>query len=352
MLANVGAGPGTEVTIVLEEATRGALPSLSGRWKKPGPTVHVLEAGLTELARLVGGSSGDTVLVAALSSISILDPAVLQERARAAGAQLTKFSVGNMPLEMFAASRERFRTLLEAAAGRAVPGAPLRRTVVEGALHDGIDLLEDLPGEVLFQNDLMDYFVNNLWLASHPLSERYHRPVARIPPLADRGSEARVAERASVRGSTLAAGVQVEGTVEDSVLFPNVIVRRNAHVTRSVILGGNRIGAGTEVHGALICPCGGEPGRPSPALGDNCVIGVRSSSMKNSRFPGHIRDGLAVIGMNADVPNGFRAEGGTYVAPGTGAAALRRVKVLRRGASVLAAGSPERPGEHAREAAG
>ena len=38
--------------------------------------------------------------------------------------------------------------------------------------------------------------------------------------------------------------------------------------------------------------------------------------MKNSAFPGHIRNGLTVVGMNAELPNGFKAEAATYMAPG------------------------------------
>ena len=60
-----------------------------------------------------------------------------------------------------------------------------------------------------------------------------------------------------------------------------------------------------------------------------------TSTMKNADFPAQIRDGLAVIGVNADIPNGFRAEAGSYVAPGVPSSLLRKLKVLRRGASVL-----------------
>ena len=181
----------------------------------------------------------------------------------------------------------------------------------------------------------MEYYTNNIWVVANCQSERFHVALSRLPDLADKGAESHVAERATIRNSWLACGVEVEGTVEDSILFPNVLVRRNAVVSRSVVLNGNRIGSGTEIHGALILPFTAEVPRPLPNIGDNCVIGARTSTMKNTSFPGHIRNGLAVVGMNAEIPNGFKAEAATYIAPGVQANVLRRLKILHRGGSVL-----------------
>jgi len=227
----------------------------------------------------------------------------------------------------------------------------VRHALFDGALDTQIDLLEDLPGELLFQTDVMDYYRNNLWLAASGASERFHAAAAKLPALNDRGAESRVGEKAAVRGSWMASGVEVDGTVEGSVLFPGVVVRRGAVVSRSVVMGGNRIGAGTELTGALVCPFLTEPLRAGSNIGENCSLGVRSSTMRNADFPSQIRDGLTLIGSNAEIPNGFTAEGGTYIAPGTPATTLRRLKMLRRGASVLGADQASAPG-HAHEAVG
>ena len=101
------------------------------------------------------------------------------------------------------------------------------------------------------------------------------------------------------------------------------------------MLNGNHIGSGTEIRNALILPFGAETQHATANIGDNCAIGAKTSSMKNGDFPTQIRDGLAVIGVNVDVPNGFRAEAASYVAPGVSSALLRKLKVLKRGASVL-----------------
>ena len=48
---------------------------------------------------------------------------------------------------------------------------------------------------------------------------------------------------------------------------------------------GNRIGAGTEIRGALILPYTADVPRTSPNIGDNCSIGAKNSTMTNADFP-------------------------------------------------------------------
>jgi len=289
---------------------------------------------MTELSRLVSSSDAEFVILAALSSVTVVDAEDLLSRTAAAADGVVKFSVQKTPIEMFAARRETAVRLIEASSGRSLAGGSLREELFEGALDPAIDVLEDLPGEFLFQSDLMEYYENNMWLVSHADSTRYHATVARLPALNDRGAESRIGEKGSVGRSWIASGVAVEGAVEESVIFPNVVIGRNARVSRSVILNGNRIGAGAEVQAAIVLPSAMDAQRPALSIGENCSIGNRGSVMKNADYPDQIRGGIAVIGANAEIPSGFRAEGASYVPPGTPAAVLKKLKVLRRGASV------------------
>ncbi|MGD0724453.1 MAG: hypothetical protein ABSB63_02710 [Spirochaetia bacterium] len=344
MLANFGLSRDVDVTIVLDESARAASLALSTRWKRQMARVHLLEGGLEELVRLVDATGAEQVVLASLSSVSILEPAALLATAADASAQLVKISVMRTPIEMYCAGRAHLCKLLLAAAGRAPGKRKLRECLFEQALHSGIDLIEDLPGELLFQNDLMDYYTNNLWVISHCGGEGFQSVLARLPALADKGAESHITEKGSIRNSWLASGVEVEGAVEDSIIFPNVVIKRNTLISRSVVLNGNRIGAGAEIHNTLILPFTAEVSRSAPNIGDNCAIGARTSSMKNSDFPGQIRDGISVIGTNVDLPSGFRAEAATYVAPGVPPSVLRRAKVLRKGSSALVDNAAPGPG--------
>jgi acetyltransferase-like isoleucine patch superfamily enzyme len=324
-----------QISIVLEQSTRDAALALSSRWKKTLARVHVLEDGLLGLAHLVESSGADHVVLGALSSVSVHDPAALRALIDGVGDQLAKISVERTPIDMYCARRSRMTRLLGAAAERDTGRVGLRDGLFLGALHSDIDVIEDLPGDMLFYNDLMDYYTNNIWVVSHSGDARFHSAIGRLPELSDKGAESHIGEKGSIKNSWLASGVEVDGRVEDSIIFPNVTIRRNALVSRSVVLNGNRIGSGTEIHNALILPYSSDIPRPTPNIGDNCAIGGKTSSMKNSDFPAHIRDGIAVIGANADIPNGFQAEAASYVGPGVSVSVLRRLKVLRRGTSIL-----------------
>ena len=342
VLASVAAGKEAEVTVVIDESSRGASQSLASRWKKHVARVHSLEGGLQELGRMIAASTAEAVVFASLSSVCILDQGALLDCAAGAGEQVVKVSIAHTPLEMYCAQRRTMARLLETAAARSTGKKPLRESIFEGMLHSAIDLIEDLPGEVLFQNDLMEYYAANIWLAANSENPRYHRIISRLPELAERDAESHVAEKGSIRNSWLASGVEVEGTVEDSIIFPNVVIRRNSLISRSVVLNGNMIGAGTEVRASLILPFTADVPRTSPNIGDNCSIGAKNSTMTNADFPAQIRDGITLIGTNSDIPNGFHAEAASCVGPGVPATALRRLKVLRKGTSMLA-GQPAAP---------
>ncbi len=334
-MAPFGAAAEVDVTVVLQESARSAALSFSTRWKKPSARVHVLEGGLAGLVRLIEACDAERVVLASASSVFLLDGGVLREKIAQVADHVVKLSVARTPVELYISPRERMIRVLEAAAERDTGRTGLRESLFDGALHRAIDLIEDVPGEILFHNDLMEYYTNNIWVVAHSTSARFHDALSRLPELADRGAESHIAERGVIRNSWLASGVEVEGTVEDSILFPHVIVRRNALISRAVVLNGNRIGSGTEIHNALILPFTSEAPRPTPNIGDNCAIGAKTSTMKNADFPAHIRDGVTLIGTNADIPNGFKAEAASYIAPGVSPSHLRRLKVLRRGASVL-----------------
>ena len=327
--------PSAQIAVVLEDYARDAALALSSRWRRPSIQVRNLDDGLADMAALVSGAESELVIIASLSSVSVLEPGALADTAAAAGDQIVKVSIGRTPIELYCGRREHFTSVLESAAARDSGSASLRERLFTAALHPAIDLIEDLPGEILFQNDLMEYYRNNIWVVANSESERLHRTLMRLPELSDRGDESHVAERGSIRNSWLASGVEVEGSVDGSILFPGVVVRRGAVVHNSVVTSGNRIGPQAELQSTLVLPFTAEQPRNASNIGEGCVIGSRTSSARNGDFPEHIRDGLTVLGMNASIPNGFRAEAGSFVAPGVNPGTLKRLKVLKRGASVL-----------------
>jgi carbonic anhydrase/acetyltransferase-like protein (isoleucine patch superfamily) len=350
---NGGRGSGqteTELTIILEEAHRTVPLTLSSRWKKPVARVLALEDPLAELVALAESSRSENVVLASLSCVCVLDTDALLASVAGAAGRIIKVSASRTPIEMYAGSRQAITSLLQSAVTRRTDRKPLRDCLFAQTLLPSIDTIEEVPGDVLFQSSLMEYFRSNLWVIDNCAEESYRRVLSRLPELADKGVESHIAEKGCIRNSWLASGVEVEGEVEDSIIFPNVHVRRNTRVSRSVILNGNRIGSGAEIQNSLVMTFSAEIARTATNIGDDCSIGSRSSVMKNAAFPEQIRDGLTVVGMNAEVPAGLRIEAGACIEAGVPSSVLRKMKVVKRGTSVFKpATSDAQPAEGAQK---
>jgi hypothetical protein len=334
-VAPFAAGAGPPVRIVLDEASRGLAQSLGGRWKKPPGEIHVLEGGFDGLGRILEKESAEVLVLSSLSSVMLLEAAALLDLPSAGRREVAKISLEKTPVETYVTRRDHLLELLEVHGPRVRRLARSKEYLFEGVLFSSIDLIEDVPGELLFQNDLMDFYRRNLWLAAHSRSREYCRAAARMPELSDSLTESRISESGHLKDSYIAAGAEIDGYVEGSVIFPNVVVRQKARVVNSIIATNNRIGAECTIQNAVILPYGGEGSRGAPNIGDGCSIGGRSTSAANELFPEQIRDGLTVIGMNVSVPNGFRAEAGSYIGPAVTASMLRKQKSLRRGGCFL-----------------
>ncbi len=330
----MGAAHGLSPSILLDEPDRALAPVLASRWKKPSVPVHVLDGGFPDLARRLAADSSEFVVLSSLSCICVFEPRALLDLLPA-GSDIIKLSVQNTPIETYAGRRERIVEILSARAARARAGGRSREYLFRDVLFSAIDLIQDVPGEMLFQNDLTEYYRANIWAIANCEGTRYNRILSRLPARSETGKESRVAEKASVRDSLLSSGVEVEGTVEGSLLFPDVAVRRGAVVSGCVVLPGNRIGPGAVLQNTLVLPWVSDTPRTGPNIGDRCQIGAKSSTAKNADFPTQVRDGLSLVGMNAEIPNGFKAEAATVIGSGVPAPALRRLKILRRGTSIL-----------------
>jgi carbonic anhydrase/acetyltransferase-like protein (isoleucine patch superfamily) len=331
-------GSCARVRLVVDHDARGLAGSLAGRWKDRPVEVHVLEPGLAGLMRLLATDDAERVLVGSLSAAWLLAPEAASALAAAAGGALAKASLQRTPVELYGCRRDHLLAILESAAPRLTRAQGARELLFTGTLTGAIDLIEEIPGELLFHNDPTDLHRRTLTLAGHDPSALH--AAARLPQPAGPPLEARIAERARVVSSWIAPGAEVEGTVEGSVVFPGASVRRGAHVVNSVLMNGAVVGCGALIQNSLVLPH--EPGEPSgrpgsraaPTIGDRCAVGSRTSTATNAAHPEQIRDGLAVIGMGVDLPNGFKVEAGCLVGPGASVADLRRLKVLRRGQSV------------------
>jgi ADP-glucose pyrophosphorylase len=128
--------------------------------------------------------------------------------------------------------------------------------------------------------------------------------------------------------------VDIQGHVENSVIFSRVGVKAKTKIIDSVIMNDNQIGGRAAISRAMLFPYRKEIMKGSSNIEDTAVIGIPSSSARNRDFPDQIRDGLTVVGISGEIPRGAVIEQGCYVGGGVAAHDIKRLKTLKRGGSI------------------
>ena len=124
-----------------------------------------------------------------------------------------------------------------------------------------------------------------------PNTEAEGRPMDRAP--------GRFISGCVVRSSMISAGCIIEGTVENSVLSPGVIVKKGAVVRDSVIFEDSVVECDARVDLA-ICDKG-------VAIGRGAIVGYGDNKdIPNQEFPSHLYTGITLVGKKAAVPAGMK----------------------------------------------
>lgn len=106
---------------------------------------------------------------------------------------------------------------------------------------------------------------------------------------------ARLGTQARIERSLLAHGCEVEGTVEDSILFPGVRVEEGATVRHSILMNGAEVGGGATVD----CTIADKNVR----VGAKCVLGAGEAAPHDDN-PSLLCGGLTIVGRDAVIPGG------------------------------------------------
>ena len=104
-----------------------------------------------------------------------------------------------------------------------------------------------------------------------------------------------VGEKAKISNSLITEGCDIEGIVENSILFNGVTVEKGAYIKDSVIMSGVNIGAGATVNYSII--------DENTEVGENCVVG-RTKTMS---------DDVTVVGCSLNIPDNANIPGGAMV---------------------------------------
>jgi hypothetical protein len=295
----------------------------------------VLEEGLMELIPVLERDPAEIVILSPLWLACIIQREALAELAGSLRGGIVKISLGDAAVDVYAGGRRAFLKALRDHTEGGRPPGQLGASLFGQVLHTGFERLADLPGSLLFQGNLMQLFHNNLWLAANPGSPELHQRLLHLGEARPGDREIRIERNGLVRNSYLAEGAVVDGLVEGSVIFPDVVVGKDAVVHNSVIMSGNRIGPRAQLYKCLALPFQGEHAKNGYNVAESCTVGQKHSAATNFENSSQIRDGLTVLGMNVQLPKGFAVSSGCLVGAGVTPQRLRGMKELRKGATVL-----------------
>jgi hypothetical protein len=333
-LANFRGAQVSSRLVAVDSRYRSQVFAVAGRWESETPEVRLLENGPDDLLKWLAADPAEFVILSSLSFVTVFDAADLMRAVAGMESDLIKVSVGHIPVDLFVSRRERLQRLLEESRQRVVQSKTFEQFLFEDILLTSFELIEDIPGRVLFHNSIRQLARENLWLLGNMGSADHQRILSRMVPIRAPDRETVIESGAFIRNSLIGSGAQVEGYVEDSLIFPNVHVRKGARIVQSVVMSNNRIGSRTTIENTLILPCSPDGSKYASNIGEGATIGAVRSAAQNEEYPQEIRSGMTVLGMDVEVPGGITVEPGCLIAADVSHQQLRGLKKLKRGSSV------------------
>jgi glucose-1-phosphate adenylyltransferase len=337
--ANLRQWSSVEWRCVAEPRFRSLGDNLTVRFGSEKVPVLAMEQGLRSLLSVLEQDASELALLYPFSQVCIIDQDSLAAKLEHPGADIVRLSVDNTPLDIYITRRKALvRLLKEALASSAELYTPLDR-LFSRVLEGRFEIIENLPGMTLFQNNLMQLYQGNRWLAEHLGTSQLQDRIARLNNGRAPDGEIRIEKGAAVKDSFLSTNTVVEGRVEGSVLYPGVVIRRGAVVQDSVVMSNNLIGVKAQIYCSLILAHSADSTKGQANIGEESFIGMKQSAVANAQYPSQVREGLTVLGANADIPRGYTIGPGCLLGAGVSAEQLRRHKELRKGITVLCATS-------------
>jgi tetrahydrodipicolinate N-succinyltransferase len=319
--------------VIAEPRYRGLAPLLTARSQGDRERLILVDRGIEGLLETLDRDPSPTILICPLNLACNPDGKALRRAVENAKNAITRISIQNVETHIYVAGKRALLRELESYSKSRSPSPRLGMALFSEFLHASFEAIRNVPGKILFQNNLTQLYKENLWLVGQSgtveLLERLNSPVKS----AASAKGALIDRNGHVKNSLISAGARVEGSVEGSFIFPGVVVHKGASVVNSVVMNGNRIGAKAQLYKTLVLPYVGDLG--SSNIGESASIGMREAGARNFDFPKQVCEGVTVIGINAEVPKGLKIGSGCLVGARVGAGQLRSVKELPRSSTVL-----------------
>ena len=328
--------PDLEKHIILEGEYRRLTSLINSRWGHEDLEILPVTGDFQELVDILQDDTSDQIILVSVSTVIHFSfEELLPILRRMRKSRLIKVSVDGAPADVYLAHRTHLIELIKSHESMYRSGQSVGSFLFERVLHTSFDTMENIPGTVLFQSNLMQMYHRNIELLHLLKDPDFAGGLFGLEHGVLQKTDSYIGENASVRGSYLGTGVEIHGQVEGSVIFHGVTVKPKTRIINSVIMSHNQIGSQVEIINTLVLPYRKEVMKGVANIAHEAAIGGRSSTAVNEDYPDQIYDGITVLGVDVEIPARYRIEPACYVAGGVPGSVWKRSKILKRGSSVV-----------------
>lgn len=315
--------------IIIHKKFKKIIPSLLSRWKNEIRDTFVLE-DTKEFLTFVKGIQSRYFIICSLPHIVLFDPEKLINSIAEARGDILSLSVDKISLHIYCLAKKLLIEYIDTYIKQPDEEKGIMDRLFRDFLTRGVESIK-IPGNVFFSDKIIQLYSGNLWLIHNMKNKLFLNLVSITSEKISNGKDSFISEHGHIKNSFLSPGVEIEGYVENSIIFPDVIVSKKAKVINSVIMNNNIIGRNASIQNTIILPFYEES---NVNIGDNAIIGGKTAIGRNNDFPDQIYNGLVVLGINTVIPRGFKIEQSSYLGPYIPLKQLKPLKILKKGVSL------------------
>ncbi|GEM_PF-1364716 len=219
-----------------------------------------------------------------------------------------KIHLGKDPSDLYMVPRRKLREII-AELGERVEQSNKRfcSLLFDEYLFRHFDRIVNLEGYSFLMRNCYEYWRENLNLTSALRNDRFLELYMQLQSPYEAKSS--VSESGAVINSFVGCGSRVKGMVENSIIFHDVQIGKNAQVRGSVILSYNSIEDGAVIENALVLE-----GKDRVIERNTRVGGF--VDVHNKEYPDLLRKGFSIVGQGVNLPRNSRIGAGCLISAG------------------------------------
>ncbi len=226
-------------------------------------------------------------------------------RIKSSRAGIIKIHIGKVPSELYIMRRDTCKRLLNKLDKKlSQENEKFLKHLFDDFLFHNFERIIESSGYSFFIRDAFEYYRENLNLRSYLQDPDFFNLYGMLKP--PHTSKTIITSSGSVKNSVLGFGAKISGIVENSIIFRDVVIKKNAQIYNSVILPSNIIEEDVVIRNTLILDGKDRTVERNTVIGDN-------TGGNNSDYPSILKKGLTIIGQSLTIPNSSRIGAGCLV---------------------------------------